>query len=285
MSLRLAFDIVPHPGSAPALILLHGFTGTRESFHRVEPFLRHRFTLVRVDLPGHGASPLPSSTGARGFAETLRALERVLDQVEAPTVHVAGYSQGARLALGLALEAPHRVSRLVLESGTAGLHRRTARRERRLQDLLLAQSILRGGVERFVERWESLPLFDGLRQLPEAERASLRARRSGATAEGLAGALQCLGLGVQPDYWGALWRFRRPTLLLTGARDLKFTALARRMAAELPLVWSCAFDGVGHAPHLEAPAAWAQEVTAFLETPFTPFAEPPQLEPEAWSAA
>ena len=284
MSLRLSFDIA---GTAPrTLVLLHGFTGSRESFHRVEPLLRERFRLVRVDLPGHGLSPLPQSSGAQGFEETLEALERVLDEVSpSAPVHLAGYSQGARVALGLALRAPQRVSRLVLESGTAGLHRRTARRERRTQDALLAESILREGVERFVERWEALPMFDGLRRLPAPDRESLRARRTGATAEGLAGALQCLGLGVQPDYWGKLWRFRRPTLLLTGAEDPKFTALARRMAAELPMVWSCAFEGVGHAPHLEAPAAWAREVTAFLETPVTPFFESAPLGRESWSAA
>ncbi len=61
---------------------------------------------------------------------------------------------------------------------------------------------------------------------------SLRARRQSCTVEGLVGALDCLGLGVQPDYWPELQRQRLPTLLLTGALDDKFTQIARRMAAD-----------------------------------------------------
>jgi 2-succinyl-6-hydroxy-2,4-cyclohexadiene-1-carboxylate synthase len=278
--MRLAFDTVGH--GPRTLVLLHGFTGSRESWHLVEPLLQERFTLVRVDLPGHGASPLPDQSGAAGFEATLDALERVLDEVGADEVHLAGYSQGARVALGLALRARARVGRLVLESGTAGLHRRGARRERRQADEALARDILRDGVVAFTARWEALPLFAGLRRLPPPALESLRARRTSATAEGLAGALGCLGLGVQPDYWTRLWDFRRPTLLLTGVDDPKFTTLARKMAAELPLGWSCALAGAGHAPHLEAPLAWAREVIPFLETPFV---EAPQMEPDSWSAA
>jgi 2-succinyl-6-hydroxy-2,4-cyclohexadiene-1-carboxylate synthase len=40
------------------------------------------------------------------------------------------------------------------------------------------------------------------------------------------------------------------------------------MSAELPMVWGHAFEGVGHAPHLEAPVPWACEVLSFLETPW-----------------
>ncbi len=280
--MRLSFDTVGR-GPTP-LLLLHGFTGSKESWARVQPLLEDAFTLVRVDLPGHGASPLPEVEGAAGFEATLEALEHVLDEVGAGEVHVAGYSQGARVALGLALRARARVGRLVLESGTAGLHRRVDRRRRRVADEALAASIVRGGVERFVSRWEALPLFDSLRRLPDAERAALHARRGAATAEGLAGALRCLGLGVMPDYWVKLWDLRVPTLLLSGALDVKFTRLARRMSEELPLVWRCTFEDVGHAPHLEVPGDWAREVSSFLHAPFMD-APQMELEPAQGSAA
>jgi 2-succinyl-6-hydroxy-2,4-cyclohexadiene-1-carboxylate synthase len=273
--MRLAYDV--RGRGDRALLLLHGFTGNRDTWCRVEPYLVDRFRLIRVDLPGHGESPPPAVPGRAGFVETLRALERVLDEQGMARADVAGYSQGARLALALAVEAPGRVERLVVESGTAGLHRRKERAARRRADEHLAAQILAEGVEEFVRRWELLPLFDGLRRLPAPDLEALRARRRSATAEGLAGALRALGVGVQPDYWPQLWQLRVPTLLLTGAKDAKFTTLARRMAAELPLVWGHAFDGVGHAPHLEAPQAWAHEVIAFLETPW--------FEAPAWSTA
>ena len=75
-------------------------------------------------------------------------------------------------------------------------------------------------------------------------------------------------LGVQPDLWPELHAVRAPTLLLSGSDDQKFTTIARQMAAEIPMVWGRVFRGCGHAPHLEAPAEYAAEVTGFLSTPW-----------------
>jgi 2-succinyl-6-hydroxy-2,4-cyclohexadiene-1-carboxylate synthase len=251
-----------------SLLLLHGFTGNRSSFDHLRPLLGHAVRAIAVDLPGHGETPLPRRTGRDGFRETLDALVGLVDRLGLKHVDLLGYSQGARVALGLALTAPERFRRLILESGSPGLHRRMERRARRISDGELAAFIRRRGVDAFVDRWEALPLFDGLRRLPESLKDALRARRRGCTVEGLAGALECLGLGVQPDYWPVLHRQYVPTLLLTGGKDAKFTRLARRMAAELPVVWGRTFAGCGHAPHLEDPGEYASEVLSFLQTPW-----------------
>jgi 2-succinyl-6-hydroxy-2,4-cyclohexadiene-1-carboxylate synthase len=252
-------------GDGPPLLLLHGFTGNRTSFAHLRPWLAPHAAVVAVDLPGHGESAAEEDTS---FASTLAALIALLDSLGLEAVDVAGYSLGARVALGLAAEWSGRIRRLVLESGSPGLRRRRDRGERRRADEALADLIEADGVQAFVEGWEALPLFSGIRALPEEVQQTLRLRRRGGDAEGLALCLRRLGLGAQPSYWAALPRLRVPTLLLTGARDAKFTTLARRMAAELPLVWGHVFPGVGHAPHLEAPEAWAREVTGFLSAPF-----------------
>jgi 2-succinyl-6-hydroxy-2,4-cyclohexadiene-1-carboxylate synthase len=265
------------------LVLLHGFTGNRSAFEHLRPLLGHAVRAIAVDLPGHGETPLPARRGREGFLETVEALVRLVDGLGGGPVDLLGYSQGARLALAAAVHAPERFGRLILEGGSPGLHRRQERAERRMADAQLAALLRTRGLEAFLAQWEALPLFDGLRQLPPERQEALRARRRAATAEGLAGALECLGLGVQPDYWPTLHRQRLPTLLLTGARDAKFTGLARRMAAELPVVWRHAFEGCGHAPHLEAPREYAREVLSFLQTPWY---EAPQFDtPVVGSAA
>jgi 2-succinyl-6-hydroxy-2,4-cyclohexadiene-1-carboxylate synthase len=252
-------------GEGPPLLLLHGFTGSRKSFaHLRERLAPHASALV-VDLPGHGESPFEDDTT---FASTLKALQELLDELALPRVDVAGYSLGARVALGLAVEAGPRLRRMVLESGSPGLRRRRNRGERRREDEALATRIESQGVGAFVKAWEALPLFAGVRTLPAEVQEALRLRRLAGDAGGLALSLRRLGLGAQPSYWSALPRIRIPTLLLTGARDAKFTTLARRMAGELPLVWGHVFSGVGHAPHLEVPDAWAREVTGFLSAPW-----------------
>ena len=253
------------PGQGLPLLLLHGFTGNRGNFIHLRQRLSAAATAVVVDLPGHGESPFSDTTT---FDTTLEELLQLLDCLGLQQVDVAGYSLGARVALGLAVKAPGRVRRLVLESGSPGLRRRRNREERRRQDEALAATIESGGVKAFVERWEALPFFSGVRALPAEVQLALRERRLSATPEGLALSLRRLGLGAQPNYWSALPSIRTPTLLLSGARDEKFTALARRMAAELPVVWGHVFSGAGHAPHLEVPEAWAQEVTGFLSAPW-----------------
>ncbi|HEY1334123.1 MAG TPA: alpha/beta fold hydrolase, partial [Myxococcaceae bacterium] len=200
--------------------------------------------------------------------ETVDQLVALLDAKGLERVDVAGYSLGARVALGLCLRAPERVRRLVLESGNPGLRRRRDRGERRREDAALAEVIERDGLEAFVRRWEELSLFDGLRSLPGEVRTRLRARRLSHRPEALASSLRALSVGAQPSYWARLWTVRAPTLLITGEHDDKFTGIARAMAAEIPLVWGHVFPGAGHAPHLESPEEWAREVTSFLSAPW-----------------
>jgi 2-succinyl-6-hydroxy-2,4-cyclohexadiene-1-carboxylate synthase len=254
-------------GEAPVL-LLHGFTGSRRSWDGVRPLLEPHVRALVVDLPGHGDSGLPLREGREGFLDTVGALAALVRGWNHDPVDVVGYSQGARFALALAAEHPDRVRRLVMESGSPGLHGRKGRAERRMRDAQLAVFLERHGVEAFVDRWEALPLFDGLRRLPPEVQAVVRARRVAQSPAGLAGALRTLGTGTQPDYWPHLPLLRSPTLLLTGVEDAKFTDIARKMAAEIPAVWRHAFEGCGHAPHLEAPESWAREVLGFLATPW-----------------
>ncbi|MFO0599365.1 MAG: alpha/beta fold hydrolase [Myxococcaceae bacterium] len=250
-------------------LFIHGFSGSAHGFDHLEPLLGEAMTVESVMLPGHGHAPL-----AQSWDEVIDAVGALL--TGAPRLLV-GYSQGARVALAVAQRFPERVERLVLESGGAGFRRRHDRLLRRRSDAALADLITSRGVEAFVAHWENLPLFAGLRSLPKNVQEALRTRRVSHTAEGLANALQVMGQGAQPDLWPGLVKLRVPTLLITGAADEKYTRLARKMVAELPLAWRVSFRGVGHAPHLECPEAWAREVLAFLAPAWR--AEPQELAP------
>lgn len=221
------------------LVLLHGFTGSAQSFAHLG------LDAIAPDLPGHAGAP-----DATSWEAALDALAKLL---EPGPVVLAGYSLGARLALGLALRHPERVHKLVLESGTAGLDEPRAQAARRKSDEALAQLLEREGLEAFLDRWEAHPTLASL--LPFA--AQLRPERLRHRPEGLASALRALGPGAQPSYWPQLPGLRVPTLLLAGADDLKFAGLARRLHALLPRSALRLFGDCGHAPHLEHPAAFA----------------------------
>lgn len=261
--MSLAYEIW---GEGPLrLVALHGFTGNRTAFNHLKPYWAEHCQVLALDLPGHGQTPL---SFAPTFARTLDACLKLFDALGWHGANLVGYSLGARVALGLAIQRPELFGRLVLESGSPGLRRRKARSERRRTDEQLATSLETAGLVNFVRRWEALPLFDGVRGLATDVQESLRARRLDASAEGLAGSLRGFGLGMQPSYWTELHKLRLPTLILTGARDVKFTQTAREMAAELPSAWRRTFQDVGHAPHLEAPAEYSSEVLGFLRTPW-----------------
>ncbi|MFL5343430.1 MAG: 2-succinyl-6-hydroxy-2,4-cyclohexadiene-1-carboxylate synthase [Hyalangium sp.] len=266
MGVTLAYETWGE-GTRP-LVLLHGFTGNRTSFDHLRPLLSKAVKAIAVDLPGHGQTPLTQRKGREGFIETVEAVVELVEKLGVPSVDLLGYSMGARIALGAALHKPERFGRLILESGSPGLHRRMERAERRESDGRLATLLRAQGVDAFVEHWESQPMFDSLKRLPPERLAALRERRKSCTVEGLTGALGRLGLGFQPDYWPELHSQRLPTLLLTGALDEKFTLIARKMATELPVVWRHTFPDCGHAPHLEVPEDYASEVLSFLHTPW-----------------
>lgn len=249
-------------------VFLHGFAGAAKGFAHLEAHLGDVLTATCLELPGHGAAPLPTTWD--------EVIDSVAEHLDGRTVLI-GYSQGARIALGVAQRYPRKLERLVLESGAAGLRRRHDRLLRRRSDEALADLIRARGVDAFVAHWEQLPLFAGLRNLPEVEQQALRERRASHTIDGLAAALRVMGQGAQPDLWPGLQALRVPTLLITGAADEKYTRLARQMTADLPLAWRVSFRGVGHAPHLECPEAWAAEVRSFLAPRW--LAEPQELAP------
>lgn len=259
--------VIPHSrwgqGATPAL-LLHGFMGSRSSWDHLKPWWSSSLSVTAVDLPGHGEAALPAASGTDGFLETIDSLAALIAE---PAV-VIGYSQGARLALALAARHPLKVAKLVLESGSPGLHRRQERHARREDDEAKARALQTLGVAAFVEQWEQLPMFKGLRALPKEIQDELRSRRLAHSASGLAGALRCLGTGVQPDDWPRLPTVRAPALIVSGELDAKYTALAQRMVVQMPSAWKVTMPGVGHAPHLECAERYAQEIVGFIAAPW-----------------
>jgi 2-succinyl-6-hydroxy-2,4-cyclohexadiene-1-carboxylate synthase len=236
------------------VVLVHGFTQTLAAWGPVGERLARRREVVRVDLPGHGGS----DTVRVGFAEAAG----LLGACGGVGTYV-GYSLGGRLCLRLALDRPELVRALVLVGASPGIADPAARAERRAADETMAGRIEREGVAAFLDRWLAGPLFATL----PAEAAG-RADRQANTAEGLAYALRRLGTGAQEPLWERLATLRPPTLLVAGALDGKFAAIAGQMAAAIgPHARVALVPGAGHAVHLERPAELAALVQEFLDAP------------------
>jgi pimeloyl-ACP methyl ester carboxylesterase len=99
----------------PPVLLVHGAGGS----HMVWPApLRHlaHTTVYALDLPGHGASPLPGCTGVSAYSEIVRDF---VDALDLPPLLLAGHSLGAAIALDFALAYPQRLAALALIGGGA----------------------------------------------------------------------------------------------------------------------------------------------------------------------
>lgn len=249
-------------GAGPPLVLLHGFTGSAESWAPHLAALGARFTTIAVDLPGHGRSPAPDPTTR--LTAVADALVTVLDDLGVARASWLGYSLGGRAALHVAVAHPARVERLVLEGASPGIADASERAARAEGDGALAFALERDGLDAFVERWMAQPLFASQRRLSAAVRARERAVRLSNSARGLALALRALGAGTQAPLWHVLPTLRLPTILVVGAEDARYRAIAEAMASRLPDAVVAVVPEAGHAPHLESPAAFADAVLAFL---------------------
>jgi 2-succinyl-6-hydroxy-2,4-cyclohexadiene-1-carboxylate synthase len=240
-------------GTGPTIVLVHGFTQTRRCWGPVAQDLATDHEVVRVDAPGHGRSSEVMAglrTGGRLIAD------------EGGDATYLGYSMGARFCLHLALGNPELVRGLVLVGGTAGIEDDDERAARRAQDLGMAALLRERGVLDFMDDWLAQPLFAGL---PEEQ--AFRVERMENTVEGLTSSLEQAGTGSQDPTWDRLGRLDMPVLVVAGARDAKFAALAERMAgciganATLALV-----PDAGHAAHLEQPDAFLAVLRPWLAT-------------------
>lgn len=248
-------------GNGPALLLLHGFTGSASAW---QPFDWPECETIAVDLPGHGDSDKPAGAERYRMERCLEDLVALLDELDVERAAVLGYSMGGRVALHLALHAPERLWALVIESASPGIENETERTERRRSDGELADSIMRDGVAPFVDRWQAIPLFASQSRLSADARERLRQQRLRNDPAGLANSLRGLGAGEQQPVYTRLREIATPALVLAGEDDAKYRAIAERTAGALPNARLQIVPEAGHAIHLEQPQAFSAAVREFL---------------------
>ncbi|HYQ47013.1 MAG TPA: alpha/beta fold hydrolase [Polyangiaceae bacterium] len=231
-----------------ALLALHGFTGSPRSWD----FLPEVPNVTRCFIPslvGHFASEAgPEVTDFELEVDRLTRLS-----AEANALHVVGYSLGARLALGIALRHPMRVSRLTLISGHPGLSSDAERAERRTSDERWCELLLSRGMLAFVDAWQAQPLWTTQARLDPGILERKRSERLSHDATGLIRSLRVTGLAQMPNYRGALAQIRVPVTLIAGGLDAKFVTLAQQMAKLVPHADLHIVEEAGHDLLLERP--------------------------------
>ena len=235
------------------MVLVHGFTQTGSSMAPLADRLGPGRRTICVDLPGHG--------GSRSISCDLEeTASLVIDAADGEPFDIVGYSLGGRVALHAACQSPANLRATVVVSASTGIEDPVVRERRLERDVALADELLASGdVGAFLDRWLANPLFA---TLPRSM-ADLEGRKSN-TAAGLADSLRRCSLGTQRWLLDDLVRLERPVLMLAGARDDPFVAVATSTAAACRGVACAVVPGSGHVCHLEQPELTARFIERFL---------------------
>jgi 2-succinyl-6-hydroxy-2,4-cyclohexadiene-1-carboxylate synthase len=251
-------------GSGPPLVLLHGFTGSSETWAPHVAHIGRSFTTYSIDLIGHGRSDVPADPERYRMERCVDDLVALFDELGIASTALLGYSLGARVALNLVVAAPERIHTLLLEGASPGIADPLERAARHRADVALADLIERDGLVAFVDYWQSQPLFDSEQNLPLEVRQHHRAARLANDPQGLANSLRGMGAGTMEPVWDRLSQITTPIQLIVGELDQKYVELSARMAQQMPRASRCVIPGAGHAPHLEAPERFDRAVQAWF---------------------
>lgn len=249
------------PRNAPAVILIHGFAGSLQTWDAWADGLEAHHRVIRFDLPGSALSA-PDPTGHYTDARTVQVLIALMDRLGIARASIVGHSVGGRIAWTFAARHPERVDRLVLIApagfASPGFDYGRAPEGSALFGLIryvLPQPLLRAQLKKtfadttFVTD-ERVTLNQDLLRAPGSRNALLA--RGGQT--------------VLVDPVPLLRTIHTPTLLLWGEQDqmIPISTAADYLAA-LPDARLVTFDNTGHLPQEEAAARSLAVVEKFLD--------------------
>jgi pimeloyl-ACP methyl ester carboxylesterase len=259
-------------GWGPVIVLIHGITGSSETWADVMEPLAENFTVVAPDLLGHGQSAKPRGDYSLGaYASGVRDLLGALGHDRGTIV---GHSLGGGVAMQMAYQFPERCERLVLVSSgglgrevNAMLRAATLPGSELVLPLLASQRLLNvsSAVGSFLGRL-------GMRAGPDLEeiwRGFSSLNDAGARAafiHTLRGIVDPGGQRVNAT--DRLYLAQRvPTMLLWGERDPIIPVSHGRGAQKLiPGSRLETFPGAGHFPHRTDPRMFVKRLTEFMES-------------------
>jgi pimeloyl-ACP methyl ester carboxylesterase len=103
------------PRDGPAVILLHGFGASLDTWEPWAQALSARYRVIRFDLPGFGLTG-PDPTGDYTDTREMKILTGLMDQLGIARADLIGNSLGGRIVWNFAALHPERVTRIVLVS-------------------------------------------------------------------------------------------------------------------------------------------------------------------------
>lgn len=279
-------DAVDHPtGTAPLVVLLHGFPECWYSWRRQLPALADAgYRVVAPDLRGYNRSSAPPGVDSYRVDELVADVRGLVEHCGAPQATLVGHDWGGLVAWECAMREPETVSQLaVLNAPHPDLYRRELLDSPTqlvrswyvfaVQVPWLPEQVLAADDYRLVE--ESLARAAATDAFTPGEVDRLRAAM--ARSESPSGPLhyyramarETVESGLRSLLPGESWTDRSvdvPTLVLWGERDPALAVTLLDGLDELvPDLQLDRFPEAGHWPHVERPERVNEALLAFLD--------------------
>jgi len=257
------------PAGAPTVVMLHGFTGSKENWYPVAERLRGQYRLLVLDLPGWGESERKPGADYGFVAQGERVAAFIAQVARRPgqldgEIVLLGHSMGGGIAALTAARHPQLVDRVALLNA-AGV---------RFSDNQFGLDVVAGKNPFSVDDGDSLRRYidtvfhrDAAKPwIPwPASRGLIAYRRDAATFE--QSVLDSIGRGPERFAPGdAAADIAQPVLLLAGRQDRVIDASAIGLYADkMPQATKVLLDDCGHMCLVEQPTAVAAAVTLLIE--------------------
>ena len=249
---------------APTVVMIHGFTGSKENWYPLARELRGRNRLVIPELPGWGESERKPGADYGFVAQAERVAAFIRAVSPGKPVVLLGHSMGGGIAALVAARHPELVARVGLFDA-AGV---------RFRDNRFGEEVLAGKNPFAVTDAASLHayldvLFHDKAKAPAipwpASAGLIRKRRADAAFE--QSVLDSIGRGPERFLPGEeAANIHQPALLLWCRQDAVIDASALGLyAARMPQARKVLLDGCGHMSITEQPHNVANAVEALIE--------------------
>jgi pimeloyl-ACP methyl ester carboxylesterase len=248
------------PHDAPAVILLHGFGSSLDTWEPWAQALSAHYRVIRFDLPGFGLTGA-DPTGDYTDARAMRIIADLMDQLGVRRANLIGNSLGGRIAWNFAANYPDRVSRLVLVSPDGFASPGFA------YDKPPEVPLMMKALPYIAPRGMLKANFAVAYAHPEAlSEATVTRYRDMMLAPGVRRAMLArMGQTILHDPAPTLARIQAPTLLLWGERDAMIPiANAADYLRDVPHVTLVRLPNLGHVPFEEDPRDSLGPVERFL---------------------
>jgi pimeloyl-ACP methyl ester carboxylesterase len=246
------------PSDGPRLLLLPGYTGSKEDFGPVfAPLSEAGLCVVAIDLPGQFESDGPDDPAGYAPARLAGTVQAVAGELGA-SVHLLGHSFGGLVARAAVLAEPARfISLVLMDSGPAQICGRRRALIERLEPVFRDR-----GMAAVYAATEAAARTEPDYVPPSPELSAFLERRFLAGSPAM---LQGMGFAVRfeadrVDELAACWL---PTLVLFGEDDDAWPVTQQRDMAGRLGARSVAIPGAAHSPAVENPAASAAALIAF----------------------